>query len=233
LRIELVGVTHNFGGLAALVDVSLDITGPGAVGLIGPNGSGKSTALAVMSGVLRPTVGTVVVSGRDLTGKRPHVFAAAGLQRTFQQARLIPHLRTWENIAIGLGRSNWAVDRELVRQQAEQLGLVPWLDHWPSDLPAALRRKVQICAAVAAQPAVLLLDEPTAGLSHREASELLQYLRRLAESKLVLVVEHNMEFMYSLAGRVIVLVEGHVVADGTVVEVRASPEVRRAYLGKA
>lgn len=232
--VEARSVTKHFDAVSALADVSTGLEGPGIVGLIGPNGSGKSTLLGVLSGLITPNQGEIYMGTRRMTGEPPNKFAAAGLTRTFQQVRLVPNLRIWENIAVGIQeRVKMPVLRERVQTVADLLGVSAFLDDWPADLPMGVQRRVQVASAVVSEPRIVLLDEPAAGLTDGEADDLVDTVRSIAKSALVVVVEHNMRLVYSIASRVLVLMEGVLVADGTPVDVAGQKEVRDAYLGAA
>ncbi len=233
-RLEVQQVSKHFGGVAALRNVSLSMEGPGIVGLIGPNGSGKSTLLGILSGLILPSAGEVYIGARRMTGRPPHAFTAESVCRTFQHVRLIPVLRVWENIAVGIRESPRRRRlREQVEDVAERLGVHDVLNAWPGDLPAGIQRRVQVAAAVISSPRVVLLDEPAAGLTDNEAADLVDTIRSIAARALVVVVEHNMQLIYSTAARVVVLMEGALVADGTPAAVALHPKVQEAYLGTA
>ena len=247
LRLE--GVTRTFDAVRAVEDVSFEIAGFGAVGVIGPNGSGKSTLLALLSGLLKPTSGDVFVDARKVTGKGPQAFARFGVARTFQHSRLVPTLRVWENIVAGRSRvgneydgnrhrlRRWRrlgrADAASVFEVADQFGLSSVLDSWPDELPNAFQRKAEVARAVFAKPRILLLDEPAAGLSGHEAAQLAAILQTIAETTLVVIVEHNMQVIYDLASRVLVMLHGRLEVDGTPAGVAESQVVRTEYLGVA
>jgi branched-chain amino acid transport system ATP-binding protein len=231
--IELAHIDRRFGGVLALSDVSTVIQGPGVVGLIGPNGSGKTTLLAILSGLLAPTRGEVIVNGRRLTNRGPRAFFDAGVARTFQNVRLAGHLRVWENLVVSAPRrESLAAQLSEMRATSRQLGVPDEaLDDWPSALTSATQRKVEICRALLSRARILLLDEPSAGLTGEEADELVGQIRRIGKTSLVIVVEHNMQVLYSTAARILVLIDGVLAADGDPEEVSASAVVRRGYMG--
>ena len=233
LRLEVEDISRNFGGVRALSRVSAVLEGPGVIGIIGPNGSGKSTLLGIVSGFLRPTTGIVRLNGADVTRASASSLAHRGLARTFQQIRLVPNLRAWENIAMGIRGASFSEKavRSEVRRIAVALDLVDVLGAWPEDLPAAIQRKVQIASALVGDPKVLLLDEPAAGLTDREANVLVRILREVGKTALVVIVEHNMQVIYGCAERVLVLLDGHLVLDAPPQGVKDDPVVREAYLG--
>ena len=234
LRLELEDLSKSFGGVHAVEEVRACIDGPGITGLIGPNGSGKSTLLGILSGLVHPDEGRVVLDGRPLPLGSSHRVALRGVGRGFQAARLIGNLRVWENVAFGMHRR---MKRREIRARSYELLRLLDLEHalyvWPADLTAAERRRLQVASAIASEPRVLLLDEPASGLTDSEAHLLAEAIRRLAPESLVIVVEHNMQVIFSIASRVLVLLDGRLVADGSPSQISRNPVVQAAYLGGA
>jgi branched-chain amino acid transport system permease protein len=240
-------VGKRFGGLAANLSISLSVNAAEIHALIGPNGAGKSTFFDVISGVTDPSSGEVALLGRAMTGQPSRRFAALGLGRTFQHVRLLGQRSVVENVALGahrLGRKGWLssmlrLDRaeeaallSQARRQVERCGLGPYADAPAGSLPLGQQRAIEIARALAGEPAVLLLDEPAAGLRHLEKRALADLLGQLrAEGLGLLVVEHDMEFVMNLADRVTVLDFGAVISRGTPAQVQADRRVRVAYLG--
>ena len=240
-------VTKRFAGLIANNAVHMDVRAGEVHALIGPNGAGKSTFFNMISGVDDPTEGQVVLMGQPMQGKPSRAFAALGLGRTFQHVRLLGDRSVLDNVALGAhrrGHKGWlasmlradraeeaAVLGEAMRQ-IDRCGLAA-VAHTPAaSLPLGQQRIVEIARALAGQPAVLLLDEPAAGLRHLEKQGLARLLTQLrAEGLAILVVEHDMEFVMNLADRITVLEFGTVIAHGTPAEVQANPRVIAAYLG--
>lgn len=226
----------SFGGVRAVDGVSLDLR-PGTItGLIGPNGSGKSTVINLLSGLERPDAARVRLGGRDVTGNRADRLARAGLARSFQAAVLPDNANVLEAVAA----ARLAVDPDAATAEAharwalDRLGVGDLAGQGCDGLPAALRRRVELARSLVRRPAVLLLDEPAAGLTDGEKAELAALLRELAqEGVAILLVEHDMGFLLPLAGRVLCLDRGRVIYDGPAGGVRRDPAVAAAYLGRA
>lgn len=240
-------VSKRFGGLVANNAVSLTVRAGEVHALIGPNGAGKSTFFNMISGVDDPTSGEVRLMGELMQGRPSREFAALGLGRTFQHVRLLGQRSVLENVALGAhrrGRRGWvasmlrmdrAEESALLAEagrQIERCGLAAHVDQPAASLALGQQRVVEIARALAGQPAVLLLDEPAAGLRHLEKQALATLLAQLRGEGLgILVVEHDMEFVMNLADRVTVLEFGTVIAEGTPLQVQANPRVLDAYLG--
>ncbi|HEY3753496.1 MAG TPA: ATP-binding cassette domain-containing protein [Pseudonocardiaceae bacterium] len=222
------GVTKSFGGVHALNDITFELPARGVVGIIGPNGSGKSTLLATISGLLEPDSGTVTIGGRELTGHDARTFASAGVTRTFQQPKLILAMKVWENLIVGAREH---ANAPSVRAVADAVGITDVLDAWPGELPASQTRRIEVARALLREPKVLLMDEPAAGLTEAEARSFSELVTEIGKDRLVILVEHNMNVISAVAGRVIALVEGHLIADDRPEVVQAVPKVRTAYLG--
>ncbi|WP_119157610.1 ABC transporter permease subunit [Caldimonas tepidiphila] len=245
--LEAKEVTKRFGGLVANSEVDMTVKAGEVHALIGPNGAGKSTFFNMISGVDDPSAGEVRLMGRAMTGHPSREFAALGLGRTFQHVRLLGQRSVLENVALGAhrrGHRGWlasmlrldrAEEAALLaeaRRQIERCGLGDCADVPAASLALGQQRIVEIARALAGQPAVLLLDEPAAGLRHLEKQALAKLLAQLRdEGMAILVVEHDMEFVMNLADRVTVLEFGQVIAHGTPEQVQADPRVLAAYLG--
>jgi branched-chain amino acid transport system permease protein len=245
--LEARAVTKRYGGLVANNAVTLNVKAGEIHALIGPNGAGKTTFFNMISGVDDPTSGEVLLMGQVMRGNPARDFALLGLSRTFQHVRLLGTRSVLENVALGThrrGRSGWlatmlrlerkqeAALRNEARRQIERCSLSPHAEAPAASLALGQQRVIEIARALASQPAVLLLDEPAAGLRHLEKQALATLLRQLrAEGVGILVVEHDMEFVMNLADRITVLDFGAVIASGTPGEVQASPRVLDAYLG--
>jgi branched-chain amino acid transport system ATP-binding protein/branched-chain amino acid transport system permease protein len=247
--LEVDGISMYFRGLRALDDVSLSIT-PGEIrGIVGPNGSGKTTLFNVISGLYRPTRGRIRFRGQNSTGLAPYRLARAGMSRTFQNLRLFGDLTVEENVLVAIDRNatwhSWRYlvrpisvlrrDRDLHRRAAEVIeryGLAEFAALPPKSLPYGIQRRVEIARAVAAGPALLLLDEPAAGLNGDEVRQLSEIVRSIRDSGItVIIIEHNMGLVMSLCERITVLASGRVIAEGEPAEVASTPAVIEAYLG--
>ncbi|MFI6070285.1 ATP-binding cassette domain-containing protein [Actinoplanes sp. NPDC051343] len=247
LRVD--GISKEFRGLRALDDVSLSVTAGEIRGVVGPNGSGKTTLFNVVSGLYRPSRGRIEFRGRDMTARAPYRLARAGLARTFQNLRLFGDLTVRENVMVALDRTGtlsswryvirplsvWRRDRTR-RAEAdailERYGLTEFAELQPRALPYGIQRRVEIARAVAAGPALLLLDEPAAGLNGEEVRQLSEIVRSIRDSGItVVIIEHNMGLVMSLCEQITVLAGGRIIAEGTPAEVVATPAVIEAYLG--
>ena len=244
------GVTVRFGGLVALADVSFTVPAGFIQAVIGPNGAGKSTLFGAISGYVKPLAGRVVFGGADMTGATPSAAARAGMRRTFQNGGVFPDLSVLENVLAGLpcgwqlGVLRTALGLRTARRQEgaditaatavlAQMGIADLADRRAGDLPAGQQRLVEISRAIAGQARLLLLDEPAVGLTQAELETLGHVLRRLAaDGMAILLVEHVIDFVMALAGRVLVLNHGEVLAEGTPAEIRAHDAVLEAYLGR-
>ena len=241
--------THNlvkrFGGIFATSDVTFNLEHGARHALIGPNGAGKTTFINQLTGVLQPTSGRIVLEGRDITQLRPEARVRLGLARTFQINQLVPTLTPLETLTLavserlGAGRSAWRsiakvplLSRE-VAEVAERFGLADVLDQTTASLPYGRQRQLEIAVAFAAKPRVLLLDEPAAGVPEAERHDLLAIISSLPRDVSILLIEHDMDLVFSFAERISVLVNGALLTEGTVAEISTDPRVRAAYLGEA
>ncbi len=235
--LEVSDLSKHFGGLRAVDAVDLVIIGGSVHALIGPNGSGKTTTLNLLSGIYRPTSGNIRLGGRDVTGLAPHLLAAAGIGRTFQNIRLFHSLTSFENVLIGSFRAGSGLDAAARRERAmaalDFVGMAARAHDQVASLPYGHQRLVEIARALAANPSLLLLDEPAAGLNLTEKQNLVALLRRLRGHGLtILLIEHDMDLVEQVSDRISVLNFGRRIADGTPSEVLRHPDVVAAYLGE-
>jgi ABC-type branched-subunit amino acid transport system ATPase component len=248
------GLTVRFGGLTALRGFTFRLREGEMVGLIGPNGSGKTTFFNALTGIYRPATGRIGLRGRDITGLAPQRIYAAGITRTFQRLRLNLELSVFDNLMIGNHRhlshglsSNVFLRSRLRRQVEENLGrarallrrfsapLADRLFDPVGRLPMIDRRRVEVCRALISDPALLLLDEPSAGMTHEETRALMDDLmasREESPALAIVLIEHEMGVIERVTGRCLVLNHGETIAEGSYREVAVDPKVRAAYLGE-
>jgi branched-chain amino acid transport system ATP-binding protein len=244
-------MTHYFGGLRAVHDFNLEIE-PGQVrGLIGPNGAGKTTIFNLITGIYRPSEGRVILEGTDLVGLRPHQIASLGLARTFQNLRLWRHMTVIEHVKMaryskldyGLAGAFFGTGKRLREEQEndriarELLELVNIPQHANqivTNLPYGAQRRVELARALAVEPKILFLDEPTAGMNPEELEQMMQIIRHVHDElgMAIFLIEHRMRVVMELCERIQTLVFGEVIAEGDPDEIRSNPAVIEAYLGK-
>jgi branched-chain amino acid transport system ATP-binding protein len=237
------GVGKVFGKFVALNNVSAEFPKGAITSIIGPNGAGKSTYFNLLSGALRPTRGSVEFEGRDVTGMPQHRFAHMGVAKSFQITNVFPQLSTRENIRVGLQAlvSRYDMWRPRARlpglaEQADELLALVGL--WESrERPAKVlahgeQRALEIGMALASRPRLLLLDEPTAGMSPEETRTMMDLIVKLARERTVILVEHKMKLVLGISDRILVLHHGELLAEGTPSEVRQNEAVKRVYLGQ-
>lgn len=243
----------RFGGVTALEGVSFDLDDGALFSIIGPNGAGKTTLFNCISGLYRPTGGTIRFAGEELIGKRPHEIAALGIARTFQNIELFAHVTTTDNLMLGrhlhmrtgvwrgaamcFRRSRAALEecehRERVEHIIDLLELEAVRDARVSALPYGVQKKIELGRALALDPRILLLDEPSAGMTAEERQDLMYWIGdiRAEFSVSILMIEHHMQMVMDISDRVLAINFGRPIAQGAPVEVAAHPEVVEAYLG--
>jgi len=242
--IELRGVQKSFGNTSVIRDVNLTVVKGERHALIGPNGAGKSTLFNLISGYMIPTVGSILLKDEIVSGLPPYQINRRGLSRSFQVSNVFPNMSVWENIrcallwATGHRYAFWKnIDklpevRERTAQILQDINLISRRDLPAGLLAYAEQRTLEIGITIAGGADVILLDEPTAGMSHAETERAVALIRRLTEGRTLLIVEHDMSVVFGLADRISVLVYGQIIASGTPAEIRGNPKVKEAYLGE-
>ena len=239
------GLGKQFRGFRAVDGVDLDIAAESVHALVGPNGAGKSTLFNLLTGFLRPSTGRITLGGTDVTGLPPERVARLGVARSFQITTLFPQVTAREHVELalqartGLGWRFWRSERQLGRFRDRAMALLDDVGlAGAAEVPAAAlaygrKRALELAVALALEPRVLLLDEPTAGMGAEDISRTIELIRRVRPGRTVVLVEHNMSVVKNLADRVTVLQRGTVLVEGGYAEVRADPRVITAYLGES
>ncbi|NLA07687.1 MAG: ABC transporter ATP-binding protein [Firmicutes bacterium] len=249
--LELDHLTIKFGGLVAVNDFSLRIEKGELVGLIGPNGAGKTTVFNIVTGQYEPTQGSVLLEGKDITGWRPHLIAAAGIARTFQNVRLFTGLTVLDNVLVSqhlrlkshflsaaLCLPSYSNEEQRARANAmellERLELVPYARELAGNLPYGQQRRLEIARALATCPKLLLLDEPAAGMNPEETARLMRFICKIRDEfdLTIFLIEHDMKLVMGICERIRVIDYGISIAEGAPDEIKKDPRVIAAYLGE-
>ena len=234
--LEAKNLTKRFGGLVAVSDLSLSVDKGEILGMIGPNGAGKTTAFNMISGYYPPNEGQVFFNGENITGLRPDQVCQKGLTRTFQVVKPFPHLSVLDNVMVGayIHTSNTDVARQKSKEILDFLGMGRMTEMLAGGLPIAMRKRLEIAKALATDPQMLLLDEAMAGLRPKETDEVIELVRRVSQQGVaLLLVEHVMKVIMSLADRIVVIHHGEKIAEGEPEVVVRDKAVIDAYLGEA
>jgi len=241
--LEARGLTKMFGGFAAVRNVDLSVRRGAIHALIGPNGAGKTTCFNLLTKTLQPTEGTILFEGTDISRLRTADVARLGLVRSFQISAIFPQLTVLENVRVALQssygrafqfwRSLTAVEplNRRVMDLLQQVGLADSAQVRASELPYGKRRAMEIATTLALDPKVMLLDEPTAGMGHEDVEPITELIRRAAQGRTVVIVEHNLSVVSTLCDRITVLQHGSILTEGTYQDVSANPAVIEAYMG--
>ncbi|MES9966594.1 MAG: ABC transporter ATP-binding protein [Sedimenticola sp.] len=246
--LDIDNVDKTFGGLHALADINLKVEEGTIHAIIGPNGAGKSTLLNVCIGRLAPDTGTVTFNGVTLTGMEPYEINHAGVVRVFQTPEIFPELSLLQNVMVpafskrdGTFSFNAfkriSQEKEIIdeaRHVLEDVGLISQAEHHAGNISRGDKRRLELAMALIQHPKLLLLDEPTAGMSRHDTNRTIDLLKRIKERGMTkVIIEHDMHVVFSLADRISVLAQGRIIADGTPDEIRGNPKVQEAYLGGA
>ena len=237
------GLTKEFRGFVAVNNVDLEVREGTIHALIGPNGAGKTTVFNLLTKFLEPTRGQILYRGQDITARKPAEVARMGLVRSFQISAVFPHLSVLDNVRVALQRPNglatqfWRSSRALSSLDERALALIDAVNlraytNLPAvELPYGRKRALEIATTLALDPTLLLLDEPMAGMGHEDIGRIVELIRRIAQDRTVLMVEHNLNVVADLCDWVTVLARGEILAEGPYETVSADPRVREAYMG--
>ena len=243
--LETRGLTKEFKGFVAVNQVDLKVRRGSIHALIGPNGAGKTTCFNLLTHFHEPTRGRILYNGRDITGSNPATIARMGMVRSFQISAVFPHLTVLENVRIALQRKRgnsfdfWRSEKALgalddhARKLLDAVGLPAFETAVAVDLPYGRKRALEIATTLAMDPELMLLDEPTQGMGHEDVDRVTQLIKKVAQGRTVLMVEHNMSVVADISDCITVLQRGAILAEGPYAEVSRNPEVMEAYMGTA
>lgn len=247
MLLETNGLTKRFGELTAVDEIDLRIEEGDSLSIIGPNGAGKSTTVNLITGLLNPTEGDVLYRGKRITGQEPHEIVQEGLSKSFQTASIFPELTVERNAivaALGAKHGSFSLNffkrlagydevAERARQTLEDMGLYEQRHIEAQSLPYGDKRRLEMALALASDPDLLFLDEPTAGMSPDETDDTVDLIQRIKNERgvTIVLIEHDMEIIFRVSDRIAVLNRGAKIADGTPDEIRGDPDVQEAYLG--
>lgn len=228
-------LSKHFGGVKAVDALSFEVAEREIHGLIGPNGAGKTTAINLISGILTPTSGKIILDGEEIQNLSADKRAALGIARTFQNLRLFKNLNLRRNIEVAeiTARHKRTSDDNLIEDAIERFGLNPLLDQYPGSLSYGFMRRLEIVRALALRPKVIMLDEPAAGMNHEETQELFENLLWLRDRHpcAIILIEHDLKFILSASEKLTVMNMGTLLASGNAQDITKNPEVIQAYLG--
>lgn len=241
--LQTTGLTKEFKGFTAVSDVNLAVRRGSIHALIGPNGAGKTTCFNLLTKFLVPTAGSIVFNGQDITQEQPAQIARRGVIRSFQISAVFPNFTLLENVRLALQRKLgisyhfWRSSKSLhqlddrARQLLAEVGLEAMADEVTVNLPYGRKRALEIATTLAMEPELMLLDEPTQGMGHEDVDRVTQLIKKVSAGRTILMVEHNMKVVSTIADRITVLQRGMVLAEGDYAQVSSNPQVMEAYMG--
>ena len=242
--LEIVGVTKRFGGLTALDNITYSVKEGEIKGIIGPNGAGKTTLFNVITGELKPTSGNIFLKGEDITDLPPHLICQKGLGRTFQLTFIFPEMTVYDSIWVGINSKmrfpwnplilsgNLADTSQKTLEICQLMGLREKMNELTCNLSYGDQKILEIAMALSTQPTIILLDEPTQGVSPKEADSIIEVIKKLSKTMTIILIEHSMDVILRLCHAITVLAEGKVIAEGSPDEIIKNGEVQRVFLGE-